>query len=210
MPQTPAGTKAAILELLVKEELNASELAERLGLSPTAVRQHLAPLHATGLVERRSVVSGPNRPTDLYRLSDEGRRTFPKRYGLLLGYLVEALESAYGAEAVTRVTADAARRFAEEAARRLRREPHDSWWDAFLAWLEERFAWQANATRGHGQRRIVVHHCPFQDVSRSHPTVCGTFFGTLIATLANVEGVTHEPGLSRPACCAFAIREPTG
>ena len=82
--EPPTGTRLDILERLLRRELSSQALAEELGISPAAIRQHLATLEALSLVTRRKVVTQPSRPTYLYRVSPQGMRVFPKRYDLLL------------------------------------------------------------------------------------------------------------------------------
>src|SRR5260370_18306871 len=88
---SPAGTRLDILELLLKQELSSQSLAESLRGSPAAVRQHLGPLEALGLVHRRQVVTQPSPPTYLYRVSPQRMPDFPKRYDLLLTQMLETL-----------------------------------------------------------------------------------------------------------------------
>src|SRR5438876_5420129 len=117
-----AGTKRDILKLLIKQELSAISLAETLGVSPAAVRQHLETLQALELVTRRKkVVRRPSRPTFLYRLSVQGAAIFPKRYDLLLGLVVEVLLERNGADAVEEIMRAAAEHLAERGRHRFRR-----------------------------------------------------------------------------------------
>jgi predicted ArsR family transcriptional regulator len=60
----------------------------------------------------------------------------------------------------------------------------------------------------HGRRRIVVHHCPFQDIAADRPRVCGTFLATLIGELLGTDRVKHVPLRDRLRCCAIDIEEP--
>lgn len=206
----PPGTKHDILKLLVKQELSAHSLAERLGVSPTAVRQHLDTLRALGLVERRKLVTRPSRPTFLYRLSPLGQRAFPKRYELLLGLVVDVLLERHGPDAVAEVVGAAARRLAERVRGRLERADPRARWDLLVGWLEDELAWQADvADEPAGGRRITIHQCPFQDVSRAHPAVCGVFFRALIHALYGEVPVQHEPAAAGPACCSLRVAAPT-
>jgi predicted ArsR family transcriptional regulator len=55
-------------------------------------------------------------------------------------------------------------------------------------------------------RRITIHQCPFQDLSRTQPDVCGVFFGALIREACPQATVEHSAGPSEPACCAFVVK----
>jgi predicted ArsR family transcriptional regulator len=202
----PEGTKHAILQMLLREELRPSDLATRLGVTPTAVRQHLATLSALGLVERRRVPAGASRPPEVYRLSAEGRRIFPKRYDLLVAGLLEVLLERTGPDRTLETVAAAARRLAERVTTALPEAPSRERWARLLAWLEDEFAWEADAVGLDGTPgRLTVHQCPFQDVSSRHPSVCGVFFSTLIETLQPGARLEHLPNAPGEACCAFVV-----
>jgi predicted ArsR family transcriptional regulator len=202
----PEGTKHAILQMLLRDELRPSDLASRLGVTPTAIRQHLATLSSLGLVERRRVPAGASRPPEVYRLSAEGRRTFPKRYDLLVAGLLEVLLERTGPDRTLETVAAAARRLAERATTALGEAPSRERWARLLAWLEDEFAWEADAVGLDGTPgRLTVHQCPFQDVSSRHPSVCGMFFSTLIETLQPGARLEHLPNAPGEACCAFVV-----
>jgi len=206
--ELPAGTKADILEYLTKQELSARSLAERLQVSSAAVRQHLAILEALGLVTRLKVVTAPSRPTHLYRLSVQGTRVFPKRYDLLLRYLVEELLERHGIDGVGGILAAAGRRLAERVRERLASADERTRWRLLVDWLERELAWRADVTEeGPGARRITIHQCPFLDVARVHPTVCGAFFASLVCTLYGEVPVEHGPAGAGPACCSLLVSE---
>ena len=56
-------------------------------------------------------------------------------------------------------------------------------------------------------RRIVVHHCPFQDIAADRTKVCGTFVTTLIGELLGGVDVTHEAADDPVRCCTLEVRE---
>lgn len=206
-PPLPSGTRREILEFLLREELTASEIADRLAVSATAVRQHLAPLRAFGLVSRRKDTPTTGRPTFRYRLSALGRRAFPKRHDLLLAGIVETLIERHGVDSVLDVVDGAARRLARRVEGRFEGLDGRDRWTALLDWLEEAFEWEAEIEEEPaGARTIVLHHCPFQAVSLEHPAVCGRFFSALVATLCDAARVEHVPIRDGTRCCALEVR----
>jgi len=207
--ESPTGTRLDILELLLRQELSSQSLAEKLGVSPAAVRQHLSTLDALGLVRRRKVVTRPNRPTYLYRVSAQGMRVFPKRYDLLLTRIIEVLAEQQGAAAAVALIEAAARKVAARAREHLGHPSAPDRWPRFLDWLESEFLWQAAVVEeASGARRLTIHQCPFQDLSKTEPDVCGVFFGTLIREAGTQMTVAHVEAASEPACCAF-LAKPT-
>ena len=57
-------------------EASADEVAEILGITPSAVRQHLAALRSGGFVASRQVRGRPGRPADLYHSTELGESLF--------------------------------------------------------------------------------------------------------------------------------------
>ena len=202
----PSGPKRQILDLLIREELSAQELADRLGVTPAAVRQHLATLQSGGLVVRGKGDPSPGRPAYFYALSALARRAYPKRYDVLASGLFEVLLERHGEDTALELVAMAARRVARRARDGLAADHAERRWDLLLAWLEETFSLEAEwESFDHGRRRIVVHHCPFQDVAADRPRVCGTFLSTLIGKLLGTDRVRHVPLGDRLRCCAIDV-----
>lgn len=201
-----AGPRLEILELLSRQELSSQMLAERLGVTPAAIRQHLTTLEALGLVARRKVVTQPSRPTYLYRISPQGMRVFPKRYDLLLTQLIEVLTERQGPDGAGAIIEAAARRMAERVPPRVTAADGQRRWQHLLEWLEAEFSWQADEAEEPGNaQRLTIHQCPFQDLSKTQPDVCGLFFGTLIRSVCGDVRVDHAGVAAVPACCAFVV-----
>jgi DeoR family transcriptional regulator, suf operon transcriptional repressor len=202
----PTGTRFDIMEALLKQEVSSQGLAKMLGVSPAAVRQHLTTLEALGLVNRRKVVTQPSRPTYLYRVSPHGMRIFPKRYDMLVAQLIEVLTEREGAAAAGEIVQAAARRLAERARDRIQGAKGEERWEQLVRWLEADFAWHAQVkTERDGTRRLTVHQCPFQDLSKTQPDVCGLFFSALIKSVCGDVPVEHTEAGTTPACCAFLV-----
>lgn len=200
-----SGTRREILDLLLRRELSAHELAAELGLSSAAVRQHLSTLRGAGLVVRRKGEPRPGRPRYLYALSPQARRAFPKRYDVLASGLYEVLVDRHGEDAALEHVAAAARRLARRARERTTSGGSGARWDVVLAWLEETFALEAEwEPLAGGGRRLVTHQCPFQDVT-AQALVCGTFFTALVGELLGTKSARHVPFDGRLRCCAIEI-----
>src|SRR5215218_7617570 len=104
--QAPAErkTRRAIAKLLKTEgPIDSAQLAERLGLTAMAVRQHLYALQREGLVtaEARPVPIG--RPAKFWRLTREADRLFPEAYAELSVALIDSVKDAFGEEGLERV-----------------------------------------------------------------------------------------------------------
>ncbi|MBW4690515.1 MAG: iron-sulfur cluster biosynthesis transcriptional regulator SufR [Lyngbya sp. HA4199-MV5] len=94
-----ASTKQDILQHLLKQgQCTVQELAERLQVSPQAVRRHLKDLEAGGLIVHQAVQAGMGRPNYTYVLSSEGRDRFPDRYDDFAVSLLDTLVETVGAD----------------------------------------------------------------------------------------------------------------
>jgi DeoR family suf operon transcriptional repressor len=204
----PEGTKRGLLDLLVREERTAEQLAGSLGVSATAVRQHLATLAGLGLVERRKAGSGSGRPAFLYRLSELGRRAYPKRHDLLAKQLIDTLLARQGVDWTLEIVREAARAVAGDAGRMEGGDREERWRTA-LAWLEDELAWEAQLEHlPGGGRRVVLHQCPFRAVSLQHPEVCGVFLAALLELLTGDRPFVHHPIADGVRCCALVELRP--
>ena len=84
----------------------AATLAERLSLTPAAVRRHLDHLVETGLAESREpraqAVRGRGRPAKLFALTEAGRDLFEQQYDDLAAQALRFLAETAGDEPVSR------------------------------------------------------------------------------------------------------------
>src|SRR6267378_3214479 len=89
-------TRMEVLELLRRKGRSSAEtIANDLGVTPNAVRQHLTNLERDGLVVSQPERSGRGRPSLLFALTERADAVFPKRYGQL-GTLVVQSEGPEG------------------------------------------------------------------------------------------------------------------
>src|ERR671939_205758 len=114
-------TRRRIVKLLKTDgPLGSAQLAERLGLTAMAVRQHLYALEGEGLVthEERPVPIG--RPAKHWRLTREADSLFPEAYAELNASLIDALKDTFGDEGLDRVLVSRCARQRSDYARRIR------------------------------------------------------------------------------------------
>jgi DeoR family suf operon transcriptional repressor len=193
-------TKEEILVLLMREEHSAARLADALKMTPAGIRQHLTALQAQGLIVHRKLGGEPNRPTYLYRLSESGKATFPRKYDLLAAELVRTAKGELGTEAAARLIEHAG----QQVASRLAGSSGDAVtraWEA-LAYLNATGTCRGDVIADpDGTLRMTLYQCPFQTVSTEHPEVCPAFFGGLFRSLLGAQAVTCTPVTEGLACC---------
>jgi predicted ArsR family transcriptional regulator len=190
----------------------ASELAERLGVSPAAVRRHLDALVGAGRLEERlsrEAHRGRGRPARRFHLTDAGRSAFPHAYDDLALTALRYVAASGGPDAV-RAVAEAqmagleARASSAVAAATSGGAPVDRAQALAVALTAEGYAATASAISGGGQ--LCQHHCPVAHVAAEFPQLCeaetaviGRLVGTHVqrlATIAHGDGIctTHIPG----------------
>ena len=184
----------------------AAELAERLALTPAAVRRHLAALIDSGHLEARDQrvygQRGRGRPAKVFCLTDAGRSDFYQAYDRLAISALEFLRAEGGEQAVT-VFAD---QVMEEVRRRFTAEGADyaSPADALAEVLNEQ-GYVATLKPVASGTQLCQYHCPVAHVARAFPELCAAetrVFSELLgshvqrlATIAHGDGVctTHIP-----------------
>ncbi len=176
-PIAEVRTRETVVQLLLADgPLTAVALAERIGLSPAAIRRHLDQLLAEGAIIGREANTqgrrGRGRPARAYLLTDLGRTRLPHAYDSLAVQSLEFLAETTGPEAVTAF----ARRRAQGLVAGVRQELEDA------ADVPAKVEVLARAMTGAGfaasVRQIGVgeelcqHHCPVAHVATRFPQLC--------------------------------------
>lgn len=150
-------------------EAAIKDLAELLGVSTTAVREHLVHLQAEGLVVARAERRGPGRPRLVYALSEKAQSSFPKQYDRLISSLLRELIAMEGPDMVEILLDRVSRRLANEYADRMAGGDMSARLDELRAMLEQRGVPAEVAPERDG---IKFFACPYYDVAHLHPQVC--------------------------------------
>jgi DeoR family suf operon transcriptional repressor len=198
-------TRRALLDALKRRgEARADELATTLGITVSAVRQHLAALHGDGLVTHTEVRAGPGRPHHKYRLSELGDNLFPRRYAqVVTDLLVEA--EAEDPAIVERMFARRRDRRIERAKARLAGKSFPEKVAELTQVLDEDGYLAEAVPQDDGSFRIVEHNCAILAVATRYGAACGTELEFIREVLpdARVERVAHL--LSGGHVCAYEV-----
>jgi DeoR family transcriptional regulator, suf operon transcriptional repressor len=159
-----------ILQYLQRSgEATVKDLAALLGVSATAVRDHLVHLQAEGLIEARAERYGPGRPRLVYTLSEQARSRFPKQYDRLITGLLRELIALEGQDKVEQILERVSRRLADEYSDRMAGTGMEERLGELRRLLELRGVPAEVAAGGDG---ISLFACPFYDIAQDHPEVC--------------------------------------
>ena len=202
-----------VRSILVNGPSTAAALAERLALTPAAVRRHLDLLLEEGLIEPRQPRSlaarGRGRPAKLFALTEAGRDHFDQQYDDLA---VQALRfvSETGGEAAVREFANRRVRFIEDRFGDVARERPELSPVEVLAQVFTDEGYAAGVRDLPVGEQLCQQHCPVSHVAHEFPQLCeaeteaiGRVLGRHVqrlATIAHGDGVctTCIPGPLAP------------
>lgn len=204
--ETLPSTRRALLEDLKEHgEASAEELATRLGVTPSAVRQHLGAMQADGLVERRELRHGPGRPRHVYRTGPAAEALFPKAYNDLANELLDHA-AAEDPELVERLFERRRRRRTEQARARVAGRPFPEQVAELARILDEDGYLASWEPLPDGRFRIVEHNCAILDVAMRYGAACTSEVAFLRAAMpdADIERIKHK--MSGDFVCAYRLK----
>lgn len=206
-------TRRAIVKLLKTDgPLGSAQLAERLGLTAMAIRQHLYTLQSENLVtaEDRPVPVG--RPAKFWRLTREADRLFPEAYAELSVALINSLKDTFGADGLDRVLVSRCAQQQVDYAKRIR--PADSLQKKLneLARVRTEEGYMAEIKRDvDGSFLLVENHCPICAAANACQGFCSTeldLFRSVLGQGVEVERVEHI--VSGDRRCAYRVTPQSG
>ncbi len=189
-------TRRAITKLLKTEgPIDSAQLAQRLGLTAMAVRQHLYALQREGLVtsEERPVPIG--RPAKFWRLTREADRLFPEAYAELSVALIDSVKDAFGEEGLERVLTSRCARQRVDYGKRIRTQDSLDRKLAELAKVRSEEGYMAEVRReDDGSFLLVENHCPICAAANACQGFCSTeldLFRSVLGPGVTVERAEH-------------------
>jgi predicted ArsR family transcriptional regulator len=161
--------------ILVNGPSTAAALAERLDLTPAAVRRHLDQLLDDGAVEAREPRQlgqrGRGRPAKVFALTEAGRDRFDQQYDDLAVQALRFLRETGGESAVREF---AARRvaFIQERFERVRAEHPELGSAEVLARIFSDEGYAASVRDVPVGEQLCQQHCPVSHVAHEFPQLC--------------------------------------
>lgn len=205
LAELPATRRALLVGLRKRGEARAEELAEELGITVSAVRQHLQSLAAADLVEHREERPGPGRPRHVYRLAPAADALFPRSYGELTVELLdyigdedpELVKRAFERRRRARVERVRERLAGLDFGARVAEVSRVLDEDGYLADCEE---------LPDGSFQIREHNCAILAVARRYGHACGTEIAFLREVLPEAEVTRVAHILSGSHACVYEVR----
>jgi predicted ArsR family transcriptional regulator len=153
----------------------AAALAQRLGLTPAAVRRHLDQLLVEGAIEAREPrvygTRGRGRPAKVFAITDAGRDRFDQQYDDLAVQALRFLAETGGEQAVhefaRRRVEGIERHYDQVVAAEPQLEPSHA-----LARALSRNGYAASVRQGPVGEQLCQQHCPVSHVAHEFPQLC--------------------------------------
>lgn len=158
------------------------ELVQVLGVTRTAVRQHLAALKREGLVMPGARQPSGGRPENLFMLTPSAREKLPRLFSWFGELVVDTVEQH---RYTTRISI-ALRRIAGAVVARQTARPEGASTATVesLSAMMDRMGYDARPVRdADGQPAIEADHCIFHELAKKHPAIC-QFDLALLSTYA--------------------------
>jgi predicted ArsR family transcriptional regulator len=201
-------TRRRIVKLLKTEgPLDPATLAERIGVSTMAIRQHLYILQDQKMVTAKERPVPVGRPAKYWELTRQADQFFPDAYAELSVSLIDSLNDAFGADGLQRILERrTVRQQASYSARilstmSLRRKLQK------LAEIRTEEGYMAEIrSEGAGQYLFIENHCPICAAASSCTGLCANelvLFRSILGLGTTVERVEHI--LAGERRCAYRI-----
>ena len=154
--------------------VTVTEMAASLGVTGTAIRNRLARLLGTGLVERRAERGGRGRPRHVYQASVEAQKRLGQNYADLAVVLWEEMMSTVEDRKLRRLLFI---RVTERLAEIYRGQVSGQEWEGRLVQLTHLLhdrGVEAEVTRAEGGAIPVLrqHSCPYYELAEADPAIC--------------------------------------
>lgn len=208
-----SGRDRVLFQLKTKGPQTAAQVAERLGVTTMAVRQHLSVLQGEGFVDFTDQRRKVGRPVRVWQLTPKGYDRFPDCHAELAVGMLQAIRSAFGEEGLERLTAERTRNQVESYRAQMP-SPDAPFQErvAALARIRREEGYMAECRRARdGAIELVENHCSISKAARFSPSLCGgelALFRTVLGGGVSVDRVEHL--LSGDRRCIYRIREETG
>jgi DeoR family transcriptional regulator, suf operon transcriptional repressor len=199
-----------ILTYLLDHQQGATldELAEHLGVTKTAAREHLLKVESLGYLSHVDSQGGVGRPRRRYRLSPEGHDAFPKQYSWLSNVLLELLAEDRNIN-VTHLMKDLADKVAKSMEDRFKNSKNSAELLALVTTALNELGYRSSLKQSDLRKGAVIEasNCVYHSVAKQHPELC-SFDVRFIEQATGGMSVKLESCIARGgSVCRFCIRK---
>lgn len=212
MPEVFGETRKLLMRHLLRHKRGATidELARAIGVTRTAVRQHLAALLRDGLAAAGESRPTGGRPERLFVLTPAGREAFPRHYSWFAQLLIEAITQEHGATGLRlrlgRIASSVVAQIrAQTPVSGSRRQKVEA-----LSTLMDELGYDARTAKDvDGLPTIEADNCVFHELAMKDPNVCH-FDLALLSGFTGSKVTLHECMARGGHVCRFQFKPPAG
>jgi DeoR family suf operon transcriptional repressor len=208
---SPGNSQQAVLNELLehKSGVTLDELVGSVGLSRTAVNQHLIALEREGYVQKAAPRKTGGRPLHVYVLTEAGANRFPKQYSWFSKLLIQTLRERLGEAEASEYMYDLGVKMSAGLIPRLVGKNRVERIAEIVQIMNETgFVARTLAPNGTDKLpRVECKNCVYHDLSKDYPEVCRFDIGFLSGLMgAEVE---HQECMQRGGgSCRFRFIPP--
>ena len=202
-------SRRAILDLLKQEgPHDAQGMAERLGVTAMAIRQHLYDMAEQDLVTYVEEARPVGRPAKIWRLTAAADGFFPDGHAELTVGLIDSMKNAFGDQGMERLLSiRSAEQTAAYGKRMARARSLRGRLDALAKIRTEEGYMAAVTNEADGGYLFVENHCPICTAAAACTGLCGAelaVFRAVLGEAVEIERTDHI--LSGARRCAYRVR----
>lgn len=200
-------TRQEILTMLKKEgSLTVSDMAKALDITEMAVRRHLNTLERDNLIETYLVRQAMGRPTNMYRLSAEADKLFPRHYSDLTLDFLKDLEVIEGKEVIHELFLRRKNRLYKELEHKLQDKSFDEK-VAILAEIQNNKGYMVELQKMEsGDYVLKEYNCPISQVAKEYIVACDCEL-KLFQEVLQTDVERHQCYAKGETHCAFTIEK---
>jgi predicted ArsR family transcriptional regulator len=209
----PARTTERLLQRLkAAGPQTAALLADRLGVTAVAIRQHLDRLADEGLVAADDRRESVGRPKRYWQLTAAGHGRFPDNHAGLTLEIIEAAAAVFGPDGLDKLIAHREAATRDAYARRLADAPDLAAKVACLAALREAEGYMAEwSAEPDGSFLLIENHCPICAAAARCQALCRSelaVFAEALGPDARVERSEHLIAGARRCAYRITVKRP--
>jgi predicted ArsR family transcriptional regulator len=186
--------------------LSIPKMEENLGISRTAVNQHLINLERDGLVAKGNIAKTGGRPGYVYLITAKGIDHLPKQYSWFSELMLDSLKEKLGADGLTNFLRELATGVGQQLRSRLWAKPLEKQIEEVNALMNE-LGYEARVLPpGSGELPMIsAQNCVYHKLAEKHPEVCQFDLALLEGLLENQDATQEECIVRGGSSCRFSF-----
>ena len=185
--------------------LSIPKLEVSLGISRTAVNQHVTNMERDGLVAKGGAEKTGGRPGHAYVITEKGIEQLPKQYSWFSELMLDGLKAKLGSDGLTSFLRELATDVGRQLRPRLAGKASEERLNEVNSILNE-LGYDAQVPSVAGELpMIVAHNCVYHKLAAKHPEVCQFDLALLEALLEGHAASQTECMVQGGATCRFCF-----